>query len=159
MINVLGLMSGTSCDGLDCCDVNIGLDENYNSHYHINDFRSIPYTKDEKNFLLSTRNNPYKKNNTEENQLSTMNLLLLEANTGEVSDAIRDEIDEDFAKEMNSEDKFGFEWEDEQEVLDAVKESERIREKNFNNESITEGDVPIKKQKVKRKKKKRFFIF
>ena len=96
---------------------------------------------------------------TEENQLSTMNLILLKANTGEVSDAIRDEIDENFVKEMSIEDKFDFKWKDEQEILDAVKESERIREKNFNNESISEGDIPIKKRKVKKKKKKRFFIF
>ena len=95
----------------------------------------------------------------EENQLSTMNLILSKANTEEVSDAIRDEIDENFANEMNTEDKFDFEWKDEQEVLDAVKESERIREKSFNSESIVEGDTPIKKQKVKRKKKKRFFFF
>ena len=95
----------------------------------------------------------------EGNQLSTMNLILLKANTGEVSDAIRDEIDENFVKEMSIEDKFDFKWKDEQEILDAVKESERIREKNFNNESISEGDIPIKKRKVKKKKKKRFFIF
>ena len=85
-------------------------------------------------------------------------LILLKANTDKISDHIRDEIDEDFTKEMSL-DKFQFEWKDEIEVLDAVKESKRIREKNFNNESIAEGDVPIIKQKVKRKKKKRFFIF
>ena len=50
-------------------------------------------------------------------------------------------------------------WENEIEILDAIKESERIREKNFNNESIADDDVSIKKEKVKKKKKKRFFFF
>ena len=95
----------------------------------------------------------------EENQLSTMNLILLKTNADKVSDTIRDEIDENFNNEMNNKDKFSLTWEDEIEILDAVKESERIREKNFNDESITEEDVPIKKQKVKKKKKKRFFFF
>ena len=43
-----------------------------------------------------------------------------------------------------------------------MKESEKIREKNFSNELIEEADIPIKKQKVsnkKKKKKKRFFFF
>mgnify|MGYP001118927450 CR=1 FL=1 len=96
-------------------------------------------------------------NITEESQLSTMNQILLEANTGKVSDSIRDEIDKEFVKEMSA-NIFQFEWKDEKEVLDAVKESERIRKKNFNNESIAEGDIPTIKLKVK-KKKKRFFIF
>ena len=96
-------------------------------------------------------------NITEGNQLSIMNQILLEAKTGKVSDTIRDEIDNDFVKEMSI-DKFQFEWKDEKEVLDAVKESERIRNKKFNNESIAIGDIPIVKQKVT-KKKKRFFFF
>ena len=52
-------------------------------------------------------------------------------------------------KQMNSEKNFGLEWKDEQEVLDAVKESERIRENIYNTKSIIEGDTPIKKVKVK----------
>ena len=99
------------------------------------------------------------KNNTEENQLSTMNKILSKVNKGDTSDTIREEIDEDFAKEIVTKDGSFFKWKDEKEVLDAIEESERIREKNFDNESIAEGDVPIIKQKVKKKKKKRFFIF
>ena len=105
---------------------------------------------------------------TEESQLSTMNQILSKANTKSVSDTIRNEIDEAFAKEITTGDKFQFKWENEIEVLDAVKESERLREQNFNNEVtteedvkvlITEEDVPIKKQEMKKKKKKRFFFF
>ncbi len=96
-------------------------------------------------------------NTNEENQLSTMNKIVSKANTENVSNSIRDEIDEDFAKELNTSDKFQLKWKDEKEILDAVKESERIRKNNFNNESITEVNIPIKKQKVK--KKKRFFFF
>ena len=98
-------------------------------------------------------------NDLEKNQLSTMNQILLNANASEVSNTIRDEINENFAKEMSATGGFQIIWKDEKEVLDAVKESERIREKIFNNESIEEGDLHIKKQKVKRKKRKRFFFF
>ena len=95
----------------------------------------------------------------EENQLSTMNLILLKADSENVSDNIREEIDEAFDKEINVKDENILTWENEIEILDAIKESERIREKNFNNESIADDDVPIKKEKVKKKKKKRFFFF
>ena len=44
-------------------------------------------------------------------------------------------------------------------MLDAVKESERIREKNFKGENISKGEVPTKTEKIKVKKKKRFFFF
>ena len=88
-----------------------------------------------------------------------MNKILSEVNKGDMSDTIREEIDEDFAKEIVPKDESLFKWKDEIEILDAIKESERNREKNFDNESIAEGDVPTIKQKVKKKKKKRFFIF
>ena len=97
------------------------------------------------------------KNLIQENQLSTMSQILSEAKAENVSNDIRSEIDEDFAKEISSEKELQFDWESEQEILDAVKESERIRENTFNEESILEGEIPIKKQKIK--KKKRFFIF
>ena len=64
-----------------------------------------------------------------------------------------------FDKEFNVKDENILTWENEIEILDAIKESERIREKNFNNESIADDDVLIKKEKVKKKKKKRFFFF
>ena len=48
-------MSGTSCDGLDCCDVNIDIDSNYNLQFHINSFHTIPFCDLEKKFLLSVR--------------------------------------------------------------------------------------------------------
>ena len=63
-------------------------------------------------------------------------------------------------RELNVEDDgFLFKWEDEKEVLDAVKESERIRDNNFAEKSILDGEVPIKKETIKRKKKKRFIFF
>ena len=44
-------------------------------------------------------------------------------------------------------------------ILDAIKESERIRNKNFDGELISEGEIPIKKETIKTKKKKKFLIF
>ena len=95
----------------------------------------------------------------EENQLSTMNIIISKTNADEISDTIREEIDANFEDEINIKDQNNLTWEDEIEVLDAVKESEKIRENNFNEDSILEDDIPIKKQKVKKKKKKRFFFF
>ena len=86
-------------------------------------------------------------------------MILSKSNADDISNTIRDDIDEDFAQEISVKDKLRLVWENEIDVLDAVKESERIREKNFNNESIVgEDKIPVKKQKVK-KKKKRFFFF
>ena len=95
----------------------------------------------------------------EENQLSTMNIIISKTNADEISDTIREEIDANFEDEINIKDQNNLTWEDEIEVLEAVKESEKIREDNFNEDSILEDDIPIKKQKVKKKKKKRFFFF
>ena len=89
-----------------------------------------------------------------------MNKILFNAGAESVSDTIREEIDIELSRIIEAEDDgFLFQWSTEQEVLDAVKESERIRENNFNNDSITKGETPIKKQKIKRKKKKRFILF
>ena len=54
-MKILGLMSGTSCDGLDCCDVDIDIDINYNFKYRINQFTTIPYDSSEKDFIQSLR--------------------------------------------------------------------------------------------------------
>ena len=95
-----------------------------------------------------------------ENQLSTLDLILSNADANDVPNNIRKEIDEDLGRELNVEDDgFLFKWEDEKEVLDAVKESERIRDNNFAEKSILDGEVPIKKEIIKRKKKKRFIFF
>ena len=48
-------MSGTSCDGLDCCDVDIDIDIDYNFKYKINQFSTIPYTSSEQDFIHSLR--------------------------------------------------------------------------------------------------------
>ena len=95
----------------------------------------------------------------DELQLSTMNQLLSEAGALDVSLSIREEIDAEFSQELKTDDILQISWEDEIEVLDAVKESECIRNKNFNNEPISECNVPIKNQVIKNKKKKRFIFF
>ncbi len=95
----------------------------------------------------------------EKKQLSTMNQILLEAEALEVSTDIRQEIDESFAQEIKTDGIFQIDFEDEVEVLDAIKESERIRNKKFEGDPISEGDVPIKNEIIKKKKKKRFIIF
>ena len=92
-------------------------------------------------------------------QLSTMNQILSQSDALDASSSIREEIDREFAQEIKTDGIFQINWENEVEVLDAIKESERIRNKNFEGESIAEGDAPIKTKKIKIKKKKRFFFF
>ena len=93
-----------------------------------------------------------------EENLSTIDNILSNSNVNEASNEIRKEIDETFANEMSSECIFDINMKDQQSVLDAVKESERIRENKFNNESITEGESPTIEQEIKKKKKKKRFI-
>ena len=97
--------------------------------------------------------------NTDTTNINTMNKILLEAEVSEVSLDIREQIDEDFAQEKMTDGIFQVNWENEIEVLDAIKESERIRNKNFEGKSISEDDVPIVTEKIKIKKKKRFIFF
>ena len=97
--------------------------------------------------------------NQESETISTMNQILSNANANDVSEKIRKEIDQDFANEVKTDEIFQITWEDEHEVLDAVKESERIRNQNFEGEPIGDGEVPIKIETIKKKKKKRFFFF
>ena len=92
-------------------------------------------------------------------QLSTMNQILLQADALDAPSAIREEFDREFSQEIKTDGIFQMNWQNEVEVLDAIKESERIRNRNFEGESIAEGDVPIKTEKIKMKKKKRFFFF
>ena len=90
---------------------------------------------------------------------STMNQILDATEANEIDTNIRNEIDEQFANEKNSETIFSLEWETENEVLDAIKESERIRNQLMKGESLSDGEVPTKIKKTKIKKKKRFFFF
>ena len=92
-------------------------------------------------------------------QLSTINQILIKADALEVSSLIREEIDQEFSQEIKTDDFFEVNWKDEVEVLDAIKESERIRNKNFEGESIADDEVPTKTEIIKKKKKKRFFFF
>lgn len=92
-------------------------------------------------------------------QNSTINMILSRANASNISNDIREEIDQEFSQEKKMDGIFQIDWENEVEVLDAVKESERIRNKNFTGEKISDGELPMKKEKVKIKKKKRFLFF
>ena len=94
-----------------------------------------------------------------EKQLSTMNEILSQVNATDVSNDIRKEFDQEFAQEKKTDGVFQIDWDNEEEVLDAVKESERIRDKNFKGEKISEGEISTKTEKIKVKKKKRFFFF
>ena len=59
--------------------------------------------------------------------LSTMNQILLNAKATNVSDNIRDEIDQNFSQTKTTNGIFQKKWKNEIEVLDAVEESKRIR--------------------------------
>ena len=96
--------------------------------------------------------------NNENEKLSIMNQILKSTEANNVDSNIRKEIDEQFANEMNTDSIYQIEWDTEIEVLDAIKESERIRNQLIQGKSIAEGEVPTIIQKIK-KKKKRFFFF
>ena len=99
-----------------------------------------------------------KEQNTD-TQLSTMNKILSQADATDVSNDIREEFDQEFSQEKKTDNIFQIDWENEEEVLDAVKESKRLRDKNFQGEEVSEDKVPIKTEEIKVKKKKRFFFF
>ena len=93
---------------------------------------------------------------------STINEILSQSEAMNISDNIRDEIDQEFSQEKKTNNAIVSNWENEEDVLDAVKESERIRNRNFEGKSISEGELPTKKEKIKiqkKKKKKRFWFF
>ena len=99
-----------------------------------------------------------KEQNTDK-QLSTMNEILSQADARDVSNDIREEINQEFALEKKTDNIYQIDWENEEEALDAVKESERLRDKNFQGEEVSEDKIPLTAEKVKVKKKKRFFFF
>jgi len=92
---------------------------------------------------------------------STINEILSKTKDEDISENIREEIDLEFANEKNTGNILNQSWDNEAEVLDAVKESERIRNSNFEGRSIAEGEIPVKTQELKKddKKKKKFFFF
>jgi len=99
------------------------------------------------------------KENNEKEELSTMSQILESTEANKVDSNIRNEVDKLFANEMNTDGIYNIDWESEIEILDAIKESERIRNQIFEGQSITGDQVPTTTQKTKTKKKKRFFFF
>ena len=92
---------------------------------------------------------------TDENiQLSTMETIINQTNASEVDDSIRQEINEQFASEKNTDSK---NWQNESEILDSIAESERLRNERLGIAVEEKKEVPTKK--IKNKKKKRFFFF
>ena len=55
-MNILGVMSGNSCDGLDLCDVDINLDSSYSLSYKIKKYSTIPFSDDEKHLFFRIPN-------------------------------------------------------------------------------------------------------
>ena len=92
---------------------------------------------------------------TDENiQLSTMETIINQTNASEVDDSIRQEINEQFASEKNTDSK---NWQNESEILDSIAESERLRNERLG--IVVEEKKEIPTTKIKNKKKKRFFFF
>ena len=87
-------------------------------------------------------------------QLSTMENIINQTNANEVDNSIRQEINEQFASEKNTDSRI---WENETEILDSIAESERLRNERLGVVVEETQDVPT--TKIKNKKKKRFFFF
>ena len=75
-------------------------------------------------------------------QLSTMENIINQTNAGEVDSDIRQEINELFASEKNTDSKI---WENETEILDSIAESERLRNERLGIVDEQVQDIPTKK--------------
>ena len=73
-MNILGIMSGTSCDGLDLCNVKIDINKDYNFNYEILNFFTIPFSDIEKKFIFSLRNHDNYTN--KENEIELTNIFI-----------------------------------------------------------------------------------
>ena len=90
---------------------------------------------------------------------STMDTILQNANALDNNSNIREDIDEIISNKKSTKGLLDQNWEDENAILDAVKESERIRDQTFDNDLIIKEEIPIKKDDTKKKKKKKFLFF
>ena len=88
-----------------------------------------------------------------------MDQIISEIDSLEISSSIKEEIDKEFAQELQTGEIFQDSWETEMQILDTIKESERIRDKKFESESISNDQITTEQQKIKIKKKKRFIFF
>ena len=83
-------------------------------------------------------------------QLSTMENIINQTNASDVDSSIRQEINEQFASEKNTDSKI---WENETEILDSIAESERLRNERLGIVVEEPKDVPTTKIKNKKKNK------
>tara|TARA_Y100001970_G_scaffold294022_1_gene445952 strand:- start:13369 stop:13890 length:522 start_codon:yes stop_codon:yes gene_type:complete len=94
-------------------------------------------------------------NNSDDSiELSTMESILNQTHANEFDNSIRLEIDEHFASEKKIKSK---NWQDEEEILEAIAESEKIRNDQLGINVETNEEMPTSKKNSK--KKKRFFFF
>ena len=86
---------------------------------------------------------------------SLLNSILEKTGANTASLGIREAIDKEYKESITSSKGVfsGEKYMTEEEILDAVKESERIRNNLFNNQGILEGDTPITTRPNKRSSK------
>ena len=96
--------------------------------------------------------------NSSEKKLSTINHILDQTEANDINSNIRKEIDQQFANEVKTTGILGIGWESDDEILDAIEESNKLRNNLETDELIVEKEDQ-KKEEKKQKKKKRFFFF
>ena len=96
-------------------------------------------------------------NEDSDEKSSTMNQILIQSEADNISTNIREEIDQEFSQEKKTFGIINSNWNNEEEIFDAIEKSECLRNSKIENDLKEDCIISNEKQKIKKKKK--FFFF